>query len=547
MRKSNCLFMIVLIITFFTGTMYVSAAMQTTPVVSDSLRAEYSDDYFLASAVNKSNDLAQLSIVASDVAYKDTTTFLKTCGFLDIIDKKIDKNHQTLMLHPIKVTIGHKTISFDKKDYDLYAILVRGTTDAMEWVSNCDLTSLNKESANQFVIPKNEIKLLFDSYKKDYFTPGATVKIWVTGHSRGGAVANLLAHELSDKYSASNVYAYTFASANVVTKKIEDTNIFNYIIQEDIVPKVPPGYVRHGNDIVLNTKGYMYNLYQQMTSKKYEGTVVQAHSLEAYMCAFVNTIAFPEDAVRISMNITSKNLYIGEKVLLEADVSGTSSKVKWTSNNKKVATVGSNGLVVAKKVGTVTITATVNGVTAKCKITVIKKPANNSKVTKAKQEYLSYLMKAKNYNSRFAVVDVDGDKIPELITVNQYGSITIERYDADYKGWDTFVGAHHRRKISSGDNIYINKPKNYVVECIISQNTYQYQISNLKTGNWIRYYWKLDDGSMSRLIYGGTTERIESIKWKKEITNYLKGTICYSVNNTKLYENTALNRKKYLS
>ena len=52
---------------------------------------------------------------------------------------------------------------------------------------------------------------------------------------------------------------------------------------------------------------------------------------------------------------------------------------------------------------------------------------------------------------------------------------------------------------------------------------------------------------MSRLIYGGTTERIESIKWKKEITNYLKGTICYSVNNTKLYENTALNRKKYLS
>ena len=547
MKKNNLLFIIIWIITFFTGVIRVNAAMQTTPVVSDSLCAEYSDDYFLTSAVNESNDLAQLSIVAADVAYKDAATFLKSCGFLDIVDEKIDKNHQTQMLHPIKVTIGHKTIYFEQKDYDLYAILVRGTTDAMEWVSNFDLNSLNKDCANQFVIPKNEIEILFESYKKNYFTSGAMTKIWVTGHSRGGAVANLLAHELSGKYSASNVYAYTFASAKVVAKKVADANIFNYIIQEDIVPKVPPGYVRYGKDIVLNTKGHMDKLYQQMTSKKYEGTVVQAHSLEAYMCAFLNTVIFPEERVKISMNITSKDLYPGEKILLEATVSGTSSKVKWTSNNKKVATVSSRGLVTAKKTGIVTIIANINDVTAKCKITVKKKQANNSKITEAKEEYLVYLTKSKNYNSKFAVADVDGDKIPELITVEQYGHISIEKYVESYKGWDSFVGSNHRRTISSGDKIYINKSKNYVVEFIMFQNIYQYQISNLKTGNWSRYYWKFDDGSMSRVIYGGKAEKIEFAKWKKEINNYLKGTTCYSVNNTKLYENTELNRKKYLS
>lgn len=356
---------------------------QIIPVVSNSLYAEYSDDYFLTSAVNGSNDLAQLSIVASDVAYKDTATFLRSCGFLDIVDQKIDRNHQTLMIHPIKVTIGHKTISFNQEDYDLYAILVRGTTDAMEWVSNFDLNSLNNDCANQFVIPKNEIRSLFDSYKKNYFTSGTTAKIWITGHSRGGAVANLLAHELSSKYAASNVYAYTFASAKVVTKKIDDANIFNYLIQEDIVPKVPPGYVRYGKDIVLNTKGHMDKLYQQMTSKKYEGTVLQAHSLEAYMCAFLNTITFPEECIKISMNITCKDLYLGEKVLLEATVSGTSSKVKWTSDNKKIATVSSKGLVTAKKAGTVTITANVNDVTAQCKITVIKKQSPSIKLNKS--------------------------------------------------------------------------------------------------------------------------------------------------------------------
>lgn len=355
-----------------------SETMLVSSVSSDALVAEYSDDYFLTSAVNESNNLAQLSIVASDAAYKDTTAFLESCGFLNIVDKYIDKNYltqKTPMLHPIKVTFGYKTISSGEKKYDLYAIIVRGTTGALEWASNFDLDSLNRECADQFMIPKDNIKILFDSYKETYSTSGATTKIWVTGHSRGGAVANLLAHDLSGKYSASNVYAYTFACARVVTKKLDDANIFNYIIQEDVVPKVPPGYVRYGKDIVLNTKGHMDKLYQQMTSKKYEGTVAQAHSLEAYMCAFLNTITFPEEDTRISMNITSKDLYPGEEILLEATVSGVSSKVKWKSSDKKVATVSSSGNVTAKKVGTATITAYVTGKDkeikeATCSITV---------------------------------------------------------------------------------------------------------------------------------------------------------------------------------
>lgn len=45
-------------------------------------------------------------------------------------------------------------------------------------------------------------------------------------------------------------------------------------------------------------------------------------------------------------------------------------KVKWTSSNKKVATVSSKGKVTAKKKGKATITAKVAGKTFKCKITV---------------------------------------------------------------------------------------------------------------------------------------------------------------------------------
>ena len=55
---------------------------------------------------------------------------------------------------------------------------------------------------------------------------------------------------------------------------------------------------------------------------------------------------------------------------------GTSQKVKWLSSNKNIATVDSSGVVVAKKAGTVYITAAAeNGKASVCKVTVNKKPS----------------------------------------------------------------------------------------------------------------------------------------------------------------------------
>ena len=45
----------------------------------------------------------------------------------------------------------------------------------------------------------------------------------------------------------------------------------------------------------------------------------------------------------------------------DLDVFGATQNIKWYSNNKRVATVTSNGRVIARKAGTTTITAKVNG------------------------------------------------------------------------------------------------------------------------------------------------------------------------------------------
>ncbi len=82
--------------------------------------------------------------------------------------------------------------------------------------------------------------------------------------------------------------------------------------------------------------------------------------------------ALTVEAASVKLNAKSKKLYVNDKFRLK--VSGTKKHVMWRSDNKKVASVSSAGVVTAQKVGTATITATVGAGSAgrqlKCKITV---------------------------------------------------------------------------------------------------------------------------------------------------------------------------------
>ena len=60
------------------------------------------------------------------------------------------------------------------------------------------------------------------------------------------------------------------------------------------------------------------------------------------------------------MNVKSANLSIGESKQLKAKAvptKNTSTKIAWSSSNKKVAVVSSKGKVTGKATGTATITA----------------------------------------------------------------------------------------------------------------------------------------------------------------------------------------------
>ena len=57
---------------------------------------------------------------------------------------------------------------------------------------------------------------------------------------------------------------------------------------------------------------------------------------------------------------------------LKAEVEGSDNPVTWESSDKSVATVSAKGKVTMKGLGTCTITATVDGISASCKVTVKK-------------------------------------------------------------------------------------------------------------------------------------------------------------------------------
>ena len=73
-------------------------------------------------------------------------------------------------------------------------------------------------------------------------------------------------------------------------------------------------------------------------------------------------------AKKIKLNKTKITLTVGKSTKLK--VNGTKTKVKWSSSNKKVAIVTSNGKVLAKKVGSCKVKAKVAKKSYTCKVTV---------------------------------------------------------------------------------------------------------------------------------------------------------------------------------
>ena len=230
----------------------------------------YDDAWFSASSSQYNSDLALFAAELSNVAYAGENAMraqLNPLGFDEITYCHYgETNTKDNPKDIVAFTLARKQVGTQW----IVAIVVRGTIGA-EWYSNFKVAHDN--GSNGFVL--GDYHYGFNSAKQDLMQRLHTflgtnfnygnASFFITGHSRGAAVANLVAADLTGNWSSrgaqkSKVFAYTFATPNVskasgVMDFNKYSNIFNIVNSEDMVPVLPLkkwGFYKYGKTLLLN-------------------------------------------------------------------------------------------------------------------------------------------------------------------------------------------------------------------------------------------------------------------------------------------------------
>ncbi len=254
----------------------------------------YTNDYFWLTSYwyNQSLATATMGFALSafgstfDIPYDYSNQHSNAVEFL----KKIGMKEENIVAndwYTVKPTndsaaviAGNMPITVDNKDYTLVAVAVRGSGYEREWASNF---TIGAEGQHQGFSEGKEIVI---SFLRDYFKSqniSGNVKLWITGYSRGAAIANLVGGAIDDglvidddiNYTLDDVYTYCFSCpAGALTSELKSTwkygNIYNIINPNDPVPFVAPadlGFCRYGTDIFLPTAESHPDEYEDMLNR----------------------------------------------------------------------------------------------------------------------------------------------------------------------------------------------------------------------------------------------------------------------------------------
>lgn len=202
-------------------------------------------DYYAENLASSSYDpeLANMMAALSKAVYSESNinSACESLGFETYGVYDFGSNYNPL-------TCGY-SMAFKKSNYSddfICLISVRGSKWLdynADWIGNCYIDSENSgdEKHPGFARPADRIYEEIQTYiKSNNITEN--VNYFITGHSRGAAVANLLSVKLMENgVSSANVYDYNFACPDVACKEVFPNydNVFNFCNREDIVPFLP--------------------------------------------------------------------------------------------------------------------------------------------------------------------------------------------------------------------------------------------------------------------------------------------------------------------
>lgn len=294
---------------------YLASAGEIIPVEFDINFA----DYITRSNTSYSNSVARFASLFAADAYdsaalsvtnlfgnsdlKNNTIMLEKFGFSDV--KNINLSDESFEVDPDDLTsyvIGHREFSVAGTDYSVVFLAVRGTNGThSEWYSNFDVGLdsaeyydktgahpywTHKEIHKGFDVAANRVKEKVDSYLKEFVPEKNTKSIFITGHSRGGSIANILGKMFEDDANYKS-YTYTFASQNVTTDKNAGNykTIYNILNTDDILTALPAakwGFTRYGKIVGETLTRYVID-YKGIIGREYVKSIEDIKSAKEYL------------------------------------------------------------------------------------------------------------------------------------------------------------------------------------------------------------------------------------------------------------------------
>lgn len=218
---------------------------------------KYNDGYFLKSADEFYPELAMLSFGAAmaNGSHQQGDSFYGDAEFDDVTRFGYESEPTTTSLG---YYIAHKNI----QGVELLTASFKGLDYGAEWANNF---LIGKEGDHEgFYARASEVYSELQKYI-DTYCGGHIDKLWLTGYSRGGAIANLVSslilRDTKIEISGENMFTYTFeAPASVAEDKaLEYANVHNIVNKNDIITHIPPlkyGLKRCGVDYEIYASNY---------------------------------------------------------------------------------------------------------------------------------------------------------------------------------------------------------------------------------------------------------------------------------------------------
>ena len=254
------------------------------------------------------HDLAIVSAILSESAYNETRARenLRRLGFTD---SSIHQNYDIRHIHDVAYTFAYHP------DANTVAVVIRGTPGCpVEWAGN-----ISELFLPGFALGATAIRLQLNQYLDSRGLDSNNLRFWITGHSRGAAVANHLGYMLTAPspiggISQERVFVYTFGGPRFIPMlqpSVTRNNIFNFLNRDDPLAFLIPGHIMHGRTTFFAVTGDAAYRFRYFTNRTYEsrsthGALVtgifaahgvvsphHSHTPEAYL-AFLLAVTRPE-------------------------------------------------------------------------------------------------------------------------------------------------------------------------------------------------------------------------------------------------------------